>query len=105
PDEIPFEQAAAMMLQGMTVRMLLRGVHAVQPGETILVHAAAGGVGLIMCHGAKAIGEMVVGTVSTEGNAETALLPGCGPPMGYAREAPSLLAARPSTPWRGSSSR
>nr|WP_317617617.1 hypothetical protein [Sphingomonas daechungensis] len=56
PDAIDFESAAAMMLQGMTVRMLLRAVHRVEPGDTILVHAAAGGVGLIMCQWAKALG-------------------------------------------------
>ena len=86
PDEIPFEQAAAMMLQGMTVRMLLRGVHAVQPGETILVHAAAGGVGLIMCQWAKAIGATVIGTVSTDEKAEMARTHGCDHPIIYTRQ-------------------
>jgi NADPH2:quinone reductase len=86
PDEIPFQQAAAMMLQGMTVRMLLRGVHAVQPGETILVHAAAGGVGLIMCQWAKAIGTTVIGTVSTDEKAEMARTHGCDHPIIYTRQ-------------------
>jgi NADPH2:quinone reductase len=86
PDEIPFQQAAAMMLQGMTVRMLLRGVHAVQPGETILVHAAAGGVGLIMCQWAKAIGATVIGTVSTDEKAEMARAHGCDHPIIYTRQ-------------------
>ena len=86
PDEIPFEQAAAMMLQGMTVRMLLRGVHAVQPGETILVHAAAGGVGLIMCQWARAIGATVIGTVSTDDKAEMARTHGCDHPIIYTRQ-------------------
>src|SRR6476661_6545192 len=56
PDAISTEQAAAMMLQGMTAQMLLRQVYAVQPGDTILIHAAAGGVGLIVCQWAKALG-------------------------------------------------
>ncbi len=86
PDEIPFQQAAAMMLQGMTVRMLLRGVHAVQTGETILVHAAAGGVGLIMCQWAKAIGATVIGTVSTYDKAEMARAHGCDHPIIYTRQ-------------------
>jgi NADPH2:quinone reductase len=86
PDEIPFQQAAAMMLQGMTVRMLLRGVHAVQTGETILVHAAAGGVGLIMCQWARAIGATVIGTVSTDEKAEMARTHGCDHPIIYTRQ-------------------
>lgn len=83
PDQIPFGQAAAMMLQGMTVHMLLRAVHKVQPGETILVHAAAGGVGLIMCQWAKALGATVIGTVSTEEKAEMARAHGCDHPILY----------------------
>jgi NADPH2:quinone reductase len=86
PDEIPFQQAAAMMLQGMTVRMLLRGVHAVQSGETILVHAAAGGVGLILCQWARAIGATVIGTVSTDEKAEMAHAHGCDHPIIYTRQ-------------------
>jgi NADPH2:quinone reductase len=86
PDEISFEQAAAMMLQGMTVRMLLRSVYAVQPGQTILVHAAAGGVGLIMCQWAAAIGATVIGTVSTDEKAEIARAHGCQHPIVYTRQ-------------------
>jgi NADPH2:quinone reductase len=85
PDEISFDQAAAMMLQGMTVRMLLRAVHRVEPGETILVHAAAGGVGLIMCQWAKALGATVIGTVSTDEKAELARAHGCDHPIVYSR--------------------
>ena len=77
PDEIDFDQAAAAMLQGMTAHMLLHSVHAVKPGDTILVHAAAGGVGLIMCQWAAAIGATVIGTVSTDAKAELALANGC----------------------------
>ena len=86
PDEIPFDQAGAMMLQGMTVRMLLRSVHKVEAGETILVHAAAGGVGLIMCQWAKALGATVIGTVSTDEKAQLARAHGCDHPIVYARQ-------------------
>lgn len=83
PEEISFEQAAAIMLQGMTARMLLRAVHDVKAGETILVHAAAGGVGLILCQWAKALGATVIGTVSTEEKAELARANGCDHPILY----------------------
>ncbi len=72
PDAIPFESAAAMMLQGMTACFLLTRTYAVRPGQTILVHAAAGGVGLIMVQWAKALGCTVIGSVSTEEKAELA---------------------------------
>jgi NADPH2:quinone reductase len=86
PDEISFELAAAMMLQGMTVRMLLRAVHEVKVGDTILVHAAAGGVGLIMCQWAAAIGATVIGTVSTDEKADLAKAHGCHHPIVYTRQ-------------------
>ncbi len=86
PDGISTEQAAAAMLQGMTVHMLLRSVHRVEPGETILIHAAAGGVGLIVCQWAKALGATVIGTVSTEEKAELARAHGCDHPIIYTRE-------------------
>jgi len=72
PDGIDFTTAAAMMLQGMTAQFLLRRTHVVQPGETIVVHAAAGGVGLILCQWAKHLGATVIGVVSTEEKAEIA---------------------------------
>ena len=72
PDAISFTTGAAMMLQGMTAQYLLRRTHRVQPGETILVHAAAGGVGLIMCQWAKHLGATVIGVVSTAEKAELA---------------------------------
>ncbi len=72
PDAIDFESAAAMMLQGMTAQYLLRRTHRIQPGETILVHAAAGGVGLILCQWAKHLGATVIGAVSTPEKAELA---------------------------------
>jgi NADPH2:quinone reductase len=72
PETIDFPTAAAMMLQGITAQFLLHRTHPVKPGETILIHAAAGGVGLIMCQWAKHIGATVIGVVSTEEKAELA---------------------------------
>jgi len=86
PDDISFEQAAAMMLQGMTVRMLLKGVRELKSGETILVHAAAGGVGLILCQWAAAIGATVIGTVSTDEKAKLAQAHGCHHVIVYTRQ-------------------
>ena len=86
PDSISSEQAAAMMLQGVTAEMLLRRVHQVKAGETILVHAAAGGVGLILCQWAKALGATVIGTVGSEEKAELARSHGCDHPIIYTRQ-------------------
>jgi NADPH2:quinone reductase len=86
PESISSEQAAAMMLQGLTAHMLLYGVHRVQAGETILVHAAAGGVGLIMCQWAKALGATVIGTVGSDEKAELARAHGCDHPIVYTRQ-------------------
>lgn len=86
PDDIGFDQAAAMMLQGMTARMLLRAVFPVESGDTILVHAAAGGVGLIMCQWAAALGVTVIGTVGSEEKAELARAHGCTYPIVYTRQ-------------------
>lgn len=72
PDGIDDKTAAGMMLQGMTAQYLLRRTYPVKPGETILVHAAAGGVGLIMCQWARQLGCTVIGTVSTPEKAELA---------------------------------
>jgi NADPH2:quinone reductase len=72
PAAIDFKTAAAMMLQGMTAQYLLRRTYAVKSGETILVHAAAGGVGLILCQWAKHLGVTVIGVVSTPEKAELA---------------------------------
>jgi NADPH2:quinone reductase len=66
PDSISFETGAAMMLQGMTAQYLVRRTHPVKAGETIVVHAAAGGVGLILCQWAKHLGATVIGVVSSE---------------------------------------
>jgi NADPH2:quinone reductase len=72
PDMIDFKTGAAMMLQGMTAQYLLRRTYRVKAGDTILVHAAAGGVGLIMCQWAKHLGATVIGVVSTPQKAELA---------------------------------
>jgi NADPH2:quinone reductase len=86
PDDISFDQAAAIMLQGMTARMLLRAVFPVQQGDTILIHAAAGGVGLVMCQWANALGATVIGTVSSEEKAELARAHGCDHPILYTHQ-------------------
>jgi len=86
PDDISFEEAAAMMLQGMTARMLLRAVFPVEAGDAILVHAAAGGVGLIMCQWAASLGATVIGTVGSEEKAELARAHGCTHPIVYTRQ-------------------
>src|SRR5947209_298925 len=86
PKNISGEQAAGMMLQGMTAQMLLRSVFPVTKGDIILVHAAAGGVGLIMCQWAAALGVTVIGTVGTEEKAELAKAHGCTHPIVYSRQ-------------------
>ena len=86
PDDIGDEQAAAMLLQGMTVDMLIRSVRPLHAGDTILIHAAAGGVGLIMCQWASALGATVIGTVSSEAKAELARANGCHHPIVYSKQ-------------------
>jgi NADPH2:quinone reductase len=86
PKGVTTEQAAGMMLQGMTAQMLLRSVFPVAQGDTILVHAAAGGVGLILCQWAAAIGATVIGTVGTEEKAELARAHGCAHPIIYSKQ-------------------
>ena len=77
PAGISDETAAGMMLKGMTVRYLLRATYKVQPGETILLHAAAGGVGLILSQWAKALGVTVIGTVGSDSKVKIAREHGC----------------------------
>ncbi|MGE5468480.1 MAG: quinone oxidoreductase family protein [Ignavibacteria bacterium] len=86
PENISFETGAAMMLQGMTAQYLLRRTYRVQPGDTILIHAAAGGVGLIVCQWAKALGATVIGTVSSDDKAALAKAHGCDHTIIYTRE-------------------
>jgi len=86
PDAISFEQGAAMMLQGMTAQYLLKRTFPVQAGQTILWHAAAGGVGLIACQWAKALGVTVIGTVGSDEKARLAREHGCDHVIVYSRE-------------------
>jgi NADPH2:quinone reductase len=86
PDSIDDRTAAAMMLQGMTARYLIREVFPIKGGETILVHAAAGGVGLILCQWAASLGATVIGTVSSDEKAALARANGCHHPIIYTRE-------------------
>jgi NADPH2:quinone reductase len=86
PDGISDQQAAAMMLKGMTAHYLLRRTFPVQAGQTILFHAAAGGVGLIACQWAKHLGARVIGTVGSEAKAELARAHGCDFPIRYDRD-------------------
>ena len=86
PETISDHQAAAMMLQGMTAEYLLKRVFTVKQGDSILVHAAAGGVGLILCQWARNLGATVIGTVSSEQKAELAQTHGCTHPIVYTRE-------------------
>ena len=72
PDDVSEETAAALMLKGMTAEYLLHRTHRVRPGDAVLVHAAAGGVGLLLCRWARALGARVIGTVSSEAKAEVA---------------------------------
>ncbi len=86
PNTISDETAAAMMLQGMTAEYLIRRTYTVKPGDTVLFHAAAGGVGLIACQWLKQIGATVIGTVGSDEKAEIAKAHGCDHPIVYTRE-------------------
>jgi NADPH2:quinone reductase len=86
PDSVSFEDAAAAMLKGMTAEFLLRRCYPVKAGETILIHAAAGGVGLILVQWAKALGARVIGTVGSEDKARLAGDFGCDHTILYRKE-------------------
>ena len=86
PDALGFETAAAMTMRGLTTAYLLRRIHPLKQGDTVLLHAAAGGVGLIFCQWAKLLGIKVIGTVSTEEKAEVARAHGCEHIVYYRRE-------------------
>jgi len=86
PDAIAFATAAAMMLQGLTAAYLLRRTYRVQAGDAVLIHAAAGGVGLIACQWAKALGATVIGTVGSPAKAELAKAHGCDHVINYSTE-------------------
>lgn len=86
PESISCETAAAMMMRGLTTAYLLRRIYPLQSGMTVLIHAAAGGVGLIFCQWAKLLGLTVIGTVSTEAKAELARAHGCDHIIHYTHE-------------------
>lgn len=86
PDSVDDKTAAAMMLQGLTVQYLIRQIYKVGPNDTILIHAAAGGVGLILCQWAKHLGATVIGTVGSEEKAALANANGCDHPIIYTKE-------------------
>ncbi|RZU54533.1 NADPH2:quinone reductase [Krasilnikovia cinnamomea] len=86
PDAISFETAAAMTMRGLTTSYLLRRIAPLKAGDTVLLHAAAGGVGLIFCQWAKLLGITVIGTVSTDEKAEVARRHGCTHTIVYRRE-------------------
>ncbi|MFN5883559.1 MAG: quinone oxidoreductase family protein, partial [Burkholderiales bacterium] len=86
PDTISCEQAAAMTMRGLTAAYLCRRIYPFKAGETILLHAAAGGVGLIVSQWAKLLGLTVIGTVSTETKADVARAHGCDHIIDYSRE-------------------
>ncbi len=86
PAAIDDRTAAAMMLKGMTAQYLVRRTHHIKPGDVILVQAAAGGVGLILCQWAKHLGATVIGTVGSKDKAELALANGCDEVILYREE-------------------
>ncbi|NHL66955.1 quinone oxidoreductase [Burkholderia ambifaria] len=86
PDGISDDDAASVMLQGLTAHYLLRRTYPVKAGDTILIHAAAGGVGLLVCQWAKALGATVIGTVGSDEKAALAKAHGCDHPIVYTRE-------------------
>jgi len=100
PAAISSRQAAALMLQGMTARYLLHGCFPVKAGDTLLIHAAAGGVGLLVCQWAKHIGARVLGTVGSPRKAELAKAHGCDHPILY-REEDFVAQVRKLTDGRG----
>jgi NADPH2:quinone reductase len=86
PDALSDEQAASVMLQGLTAQYLLRRTYPVKAGDTILIQAAAGGVGLLVCQWAKALGATVIGTVGSDEKAAIATAHGCDHAIVYTRE-------------------
>lgn len=86
PDAISMETAAAMTMRGLTSAYLMRRIHPFRPGQTVLLHAAAGGVGLIVSQWAKLLGLSVIGTVSTDAKAELARAHGCDHTINYSHE-------------------
>jgi NADPH2:quinone reductase len=86
PDALDDERAASVLFSGLTAQFLVRQVYAVKPGDMILVHAAAGNVGLLLCQWAKHLGATVIGTVGSDAKAKIAAAHGCDNPIVYTRE-------------------
>ncbi len=86
PNDIPDDVAAVLMLKGMTAEMLLHRAYAVKPGDAVLIHAAAGGMGLLLCQWAKALGAHVIGTTSTPEKAALAKAHGCDEAILYGQD-------------------
>jgi NADPH:quinone reductase len=86
PDAIGYEDAASIMLQGLTTQYLLRRTYRVKAGDTVVIHAAAGGVGMLACQWAKSLGATVIGTVGSDEKAELAKAHGCDYPIVYTHE-------------------
>jgi len=86
PSGVSDEQAAALLFKGLTAQYLLKKTHAVRSGEIVFVHAAAGGVGQILCRWAKGLGALVIGTASSEEKCATAREAGCSAAINYSRE-------------------
>ncbi|HEX4780535.1 MAG TPA: quinone oxidoreductase [Usitatibacter sp.] len=86
PEDISFETAAAMMMRGLTSAYLMRRIYPWKKGDTVLLHAAAGGVGLIVCQWAKLLGLTVIGTVSSDEKAQIARAHGCDHTINYRRD-------------------
>lgn len=86
PDDISFETAAAVMLKGLTAQFLVRRTHRVQPGDTVLIHAAAGGVGLLLVQWAKQLGATVIATAGNDEKAELVRAHGADHVIVYTRE-------------------
>jgi NADPH2:quinone reductase len=86
PDDIDYETAAAVINKGITAHFLACKTYSIRAGDTVLIHAAAGGVGLLLCQWAKHLGATVIGTVSTDAKAAVAAANGCDYPIVYSRE-------------------
>jgi NADPH2:quinone reductase len=84
PESISYQTASAMMMRGLSAAYLIRKIHPLKAGDTVLFHAAAGGVGLIFCQWAKLLGINVIGTVSNEAKAKVAKAHGCTHVLNYA---------------------
>jgi NADPH2:quinone reductase len=94
PPGINEQVAATVLLKGLTAEMLVREVHRIQPGDVVLVHGAAGGVGRLLCQLARHLGATVIGTVGSEAKAEMACRAGCTSTASSSKTAVPLLGPR-----------